>query len=274
MTIKRLSTRFFIRELETDGHHPLFFLCDDGNKYFLKHRCSMSKQEIVLLCYEVVCTELLNHFNIPTPQIALVEIQKGSFSKSDIIYNRYIKPEIVCFGSKEIENSLFLSELEVISKKKEYNLLLNPLDLISIAVFDLWVDNVDRRPQNLNLLKSTIDNKFQIIAIDHSFCFGGINGIGIFNPNFETSTYNNLFRSELFKSVIKYISKSTRYKVVENFIDKCNDSCKEKIQTVFPQIPEVWKVTPNLSDRIITFLFDPDRLNEVKNQAIKILSEI
>ncbi|GAB4479940.1 MAG: hypothetical protein OHK0057_32790 [Thermoflexibacter sp.] len=90
---------------------------------------------------------------------------------------RYTKPNIIAFSSKEIPNSHLITDFEVIEKEQDFHKIINPLDLIKIAIFDLWVDNNDRGKAlkiwgyNYNLLFAPFLGKQQIFAFDHAFYF-------------------------------------------------------------------------------------------------------
>ncbi len=165
----------------------------------------------------MICTALLQHLQIPTPEQALVIISEHSYAKGQIIISkRYIKPGIIGLGSKEIVNADMVKEIESVNNRKQFNRLLNPDDLIRIAVFDLWVDNVDRHSENYNLLTKLEDNKLRFYAIDHAFCFGGLNGMNTFNERSTVSTYKKLIVSQYFRSIAKHYTKAQRLEIVND----------------------------------------------------------
>jgi len=173
--LKEVETKILIEELETDGHSPMKFICSDGAVYYVKYRSgkSMDKTEINCLVFEMVCTKLLQRLHIPVPEQALVTINAESYVPGQLKTNKkYIRDGIIAWGSKEITQTDLIKEIEQIQKKKDFNKLLNPDDLIRIAIFDLWVDNADRHSGNYNLLVKMEDGKLAIITIDHAFSFG------------------------------------------------------------------------------------------------------
>ena len=46
MPLQNVKTVYLIKELETDGHRAMKFLCSDGSIYYCKFRISMKKEEI------------------------------------------------------------------------------------------------------------------------------------------------------------------------------------------------------------------------------------
>ena len=174
----KLTTEYFIEELPTDGHSPSKFICSDGAIYYLKYRSgnSMDRYEINCLLLEIICSRLLVYCGIPTPEIALVEIAPGSFKTGDIAINkRTLRPNTICLGFRELTNSDMVSDVQFISDEMHFSKILNPIDLILISIFDLWVDNHDRWEGNYNILfqRQMESDKIKYFAIDHAFTFGG-----------------------------------------------------------------------------------------------------
>lgn len=81
--MKQLQATIFLKELQTDGHSPMKFICSDNHVYYCKYLVNHKLEELDCLDYEVVCHHLLNSFEIPTPDIALVELLEGTFSVKD-----------------------------------------------------------------------------------------------------------------------------------------------------------------------------------------------
>ena len=71
--MKQVKASIFLREIPTDGHSPMKFVCSDNNVYYCKYRVNYKSEELDCLIYEVICHNLLKSLGIPTPDIALVE---------------------------------------------------------------------------------------------------------------------------------------------------------------------------------------------------------
>ncbi len=199
--ISKVEATFLVKEMPTDGHHPMLVLADDGNKYYCKYRLRMSKEiELDFLTYEVIGHVLLNWLSIPTPEIAFVELHPDSYSSKDVKFNRIPPEGAICFGSKEVLGRV-LTETEAIVDKRDFNKLDNPLDLLKIAFFDQWVGNVDRGKAiesggfNYNLL---VADHQRYIAFDHAFIFGGENSLRVFNASSVGFNRNSLICTEYF----------------------------------------------------------------------------
>jgi hypothetical protein len=272
--LKHIYSKYLIREEETDGHSPMKFLCSDNMIYYCKYRVTPKKEETDFLVYEIVCHYLLKHFNIPTPNIALVELTKNSFDPGNLRRNKlYAKPGVVCFGSQHIDSYL-VNDALLIDSKTAFNRLANPADLIKIAIFDLWVSNTDRgKKGNFNLLVSTEAHKSVYFAFDNAFTFGGEMGLGIFNSSFGISLADKLMNTEYFRSIIKYIPKSERFKIAQNMLSLCHDeNVRDTITTTSALIPGTWNTLPGLYPRIIEFLSSAQRLQKIEQLVYSSLS--
>lgn len=274
--IDQVKTILQLDELDTDGHSPVKFVCD-GTKnkpslYYVKYRSdrSFKKEEVQCLVFEIVCTALLNEFNIPTPEIALVEITQGALNTKILQHNkRYLQPEIIAFGSKEIPGADIVKKIEVITKKTEFNKLQNPDDLIRIALFDLWVENADRWEDNLNLITSSVDKRLQFNAIDHGFAFGGLQGMNTFGPRDNVSLSKKLITSQYFRHIIQHIPKGGRLEIANNFISSMRKiDVQHIVNNVFQSIPQAWQIRPQLEGRIIAFLNAEDRISQIQQVAL------
>jgi len=278
-----VHTQWLAKELETDGHNPMHFLCDDGNYYFCKYRTQLKKEELDCLVYELVCHFLLRKLNIPTPDVAFAVIDEGSYDIKKLNANsRYIKPDIVCFASKETVNTTLVTGIQSVDGKTHVRKFENIYDLLKIAMFDLWVDNDDRgkgSKENYNLLlqsfqlqkenSSVVSTKYRWLAFDHAFTFGGAQRLRMFNEKMMPSASHKLIESQYYNSFRKYFIPANYEMIIENFLLLSNEEIFQIIQSVFSQIPPSWNTPPHLADRIITFLSNPERIRSVKQLTIK-----
>ncbi len=260
--------------MTTDGHAPLKFLCDDGNVYYCKYRTAFDKLEINCLAYEFVCSALLKKLNIPRPTTEIITIGNGSLDVKRIKKNWRLREGNSCFGSKEVKDSYVLNDFSIIESKKDFNRLLNPTDVIRIAIFDLWVDNVDRGRvledgHNYNLLVEQVGKKERILAFDHGFTFGGIDRIGIFNSNFPIVEDNKFHNSPYYRSVVKFIPRSTVLDVAKNFVNLLSNNYEKVLKNSIVSLPKEWDLIPNLDRRMFDFLSNQARLETIHHLIIK-----
>ncbi|GAB4004849.1 hypothetical protein GCM10028808_03330 [Spirosoma migulaei] len=270
-------TRTLIEEVPTDGHSPMKFLCDDGNLYYCKYRIRANAIELDFLAYEVVSYTLLRALNLPTPDVALVEVQVGSYRPDQLNANRrFIKPGIICFGSRALPHADLVRQTEAVCSTRAFKRLLNPTDLIRLAVFDLWADNTDRGRAfeggyNYNLLCVPYEGKTQFVAFDNAFTFGGENGLRIFNPEWPLLPQNRLFNSPYYKAVVKHITPSRRFTVANDCLSLCYERGKQAIHTAFASLPPTWGTPPSLRTRMVDFLLNDQRriaIQTLLNQSI------
>ena len=267
--LKTISTELLLEEISTDGHAPLKFICSTNDIYFCKYLNSFNRFELNCLAYEVVANILLNELEIPTPEIALVEISPDTLDKKKIRSNRRLREGNICFGSKEINP---VNEIQAIQDftKNDFNKLINPLDIIKIAIFDLWVDNYDRGRNfedgiNYNLLLEPIGKKQKVIAFDNAFIFGGVESIGTFNPTNIVNTRNKLVATPFYKKVVKFIDNRKFHDTVNNFVPLLEQNFEQDIKDIISQLPDEWELTKNLDQRINNFLSNKDHICNIKN---------
>lgn len=282
-----IHTQWLNEEIPTDGHSPMKFLCDDGNHYYCKYRTQLSKEEFDCLVYELICHFLLKKLNIPTPDIALVVVEKDTYDIKKLSANkRYIKPGITCFASKEALNTILVTGIQSVDGKTHIRKFENIYDLLKIAMFDLWVDNDDRGrgdKENYNLLLQSIQvktdgvdailNKYRWLAFDHAFTFGGSGRLRIFNETFSPSSAFKLIESQYYSAFKKYFIKETCQSLIESFISLQHDEIENVIQSVFAEIPAEWQTPTNLAERMFNFLSNGNRINAVKQIALNSLKK-
>ncbi len=214
----------------------------------------------------MICTSLLQRLHIPVPEQALVTVNGNAHASGQLISNKkYTKHGIIAWGSKEIPQTDLIKEIEQIQTKKEFNKLLNPEDLIRIAIFDVWVDNADRHSGNYNLLTKLENGKLKIITIAHAFTFGGLKGMNIFNAASQPDTYKKLAESHYFRSAVKHFNRKQRLHFGSQFLSLISElDIANLINEVFTQIPEQWSIGPLLKKRMVDFLQSPQRITTLQ----------
>lgn len=277
--LKTVRTQYLFEEIPTDGHSPMKFLCDDGDTYYCKYRTQMKNEELDCLVYELVCHALLENLHIPTPEVALAIVEDKSYDEKKLKSNkRYIRPGSICFASKEIESAGLITGIQQLAGKRNLNDFAQPYDLLKIAMFDLWVDNMDRGrgvAENYNLLMQsylvTEDGKDHIrsrwVAFDHAFCFGGIERIRMFNELMLPVSNGKLIESNYYTGVKLHYQPSMCEQIIENFIPLCLNNIETIVKDVFTQLPSQWQTPMNLAERMFSFLSSPTRLMHVKQLA-------
>lgn len=153
---------------------------------------------------EFLCHFLLKSWSIPTPEINILTIPHDLLEECTLLKKReknYIK-DYNCFGSKMLLNSIDL--IEFISAKDKVSLrrIKNQFDLLKIALFDIWVENEDRKPSNNNLLLNPFGKSFEITAIDHAYTFSTLNFNELVHTDVNFSYNDSILYSPLARSII------------------------------------------------------------------------
>lgn len=161
-----------IEEKTGSAHSPLKIISDDFCEYYLK----ASKNEIpeLSIIKEFLISLLLNQWNLKTPEAAALRLDRGTINKSLSPFHNSSDFNRTCFGSKVIPTNFEFSAIIKLITKHDFNRFANPVDFLKLGLFDIWVENDDRKPSNPNLLLSDEDNGFEFYAIDHAFTFSSM----------------------------------------------------------------------------------------------------
>jgi len=258
-----------IEELGTDGHSPLLFLDNQLDTFFCKYRtgASLNALEIDCLFYEIVAKNLLDYLGVPTPELSIVEIVAGSYSKKMLLkHKRFCVPGQLYLGSKLIPEAHDLHGLLSLTNKRAFKKIINPYDLLKIAMFDLWIDNCDRgKNENYNILVAQEGPAMKFYAFDHAFCFGGLTSLRIFNSAHPISTNNKLITSAYFRKLLPYLDKALSIEIVNSLLPLQTHEIESIILTSYSQCPPEWSIPEQLKDRMVSFLTAENRISEIKN---------
>lgn len=280
MTIPLLETRQALQEMGSTGHHPVRFVCSDGNIWFCKYVLGeYGEYQTDLLYYELIGTTLLRQLGIPTPEVAFVRIMHDSFTKDQIPNNaRDMVPGVVAFGSKQMPGDI-VDDLWVYQTTTDFKKFKNPEDLIRIALFDLWVANMDRGKDleflgkhgihNFNLLTSPVKGGHQLVPIDHASILGNSIFLRDFRPNnIRTSTDDKLFHTRLFRSVCHHLGMDRCRSVLDEFfLTSLPGTRSYDLFSTLAQAKPHWEYPPDFDARLNDFLCNPERLALVEQEA-------
>ena len=257
-----------IKEIPTEGHSPLLVLADDYKKYIVK--TTRGRLPDYYLINEFLCHQLLNYWEIPTPEIVAISIDKTILPDNLSHFNKASYFDNICFGSKFHDDAYELNEFVSLQRRKDLSAITNSEVLFLIALFDIWVENDDRKPTNNNILLSS---KKEIIAIDHAFVFSSISYMDL-KPEYVSSSYNDsILHSPIGLSLIK------NTKVNEGWLSEikqkfylCIKNCKDNYNEIYQTIPPELEFSQNLSNKIFDFLFNDDRNEQVFTEFISRLT--
>lgn len=261
-----------LQEILTDGHSPLKVWTDDNRVFIIKS--AQGKMPAYYLISEFLCGYFLQLWNIKTPQIAAVKLPIQLLSTTPYLSDRH-KPRFyentLCFGSELIQNILDLNLLlETIEMKR----IANPIDLLKIALFDIWVENDDRKPTNNNIIVQVVDKKYYFNAIDHAYVFNSLNYENLNSSYGVTNTYNeSIMNTKLAKTICSQTLVNDKLiKEMEFHFFSSVYSCFKNFDAISSNIPTVLGYKSNLKEKIRLFLFDEHRNKLVFKEFINRLN--
>lgn len=251
-----------IQEVDTDGHSPLLIITEDFKKYLIKSTRDLKPSYYII--NEFLCSYLLQIWKIPTPEFASIKLDPILLLGGS--YSEFHKPHFynnITFGSKWLEDGLEMEEYIRVQNKVVLRKFKNPLDLIRIGLFDIWVENTDRKPTNNNILFSAVENHLIINAIDHAFTFDSVKYSDL-NVNFINNTYNeNILETSLAKDIVSLKKKEPdKGEWIDNLKENfylCTNNCKQNFDTIVRYIPAELGFDRDLSRFIQDFLFNEER---------------
>lgn len=253
-----------IKEITTEGHSPLLVLADDYEKYIIK--TTRGRHPDFYLINEFLCHQFLNLWNIPSPDIIAVFVDKSILPGNLSNFNKPSYFDNICFGSKFIESAYELNEFISTPKSKDFKKIKNVEVLYLIALFDIWVENDDRKPTNNNILLSPSLN---LVAIDNAFVFSSMSYEDL-NADFVSSSYNDtILHSPIGQSLINKVKPDNEWlnDIKDNFY-LCIENCKHNYIGILGTIPEELGFVPALSNKIFDFLFNEQRNEQVFTEFI------
>ncbi len=259
MEIEKRSAIQIIEEIKTSGDRPLRIIANDFRIYIAKS--GQGKPPTFSLINEFCCSLLLNLWDINTPGIAAININPeiidieltGGKSKTQYAH--------ICFGSREVKNVVEANELFHVESKSQFRKLQSPKDLIWIALFDMWVCNIDRNPKNPNLLlaEDTESKKIKVYAIDHVQAFNFFNHKDL-NPEHGVclGINDSILDSKIGQGIRNRVKKNEMTEFQDKFWAKVQ-RCQKNFYNIANVIPKELGFTGCHAIFISNFLFDDMR---------------
>lgn len=250
---------------QTSGSNPVKVLCSDVNEYVCKY-CRNNPASG--LFNEYLAAAFLKIWELRVPEFSLVTIDQNHISeeyRSSTVQPRFF--QIPTFGSryidhaKEIDSSIVAIE----GDKKIIKKISNKQDLLSIALFDLWMGNEDRSHNNYNLLLSTTPD-LVFMPIDHERCFNG-NSVTVERGMVILTEDETLINTELASLVFRNFKGLPA--LVEEIAAKYYiwvGECENSLENVINAMPDQWGIVK--ADKIALLkstLFQQSWIDECKN---------
>lgn len=253
-----------IKEVPTSGHSPLQVICENHSQYYVKNgRGRIPPYQIIS---EILCHYFLKLWGIKTPKICLIKIS------GEILNNNYSRNHLAqyydtyAFGSKVIEASTDLSIIfDIVNSKFDYNRFADPLDFLKIALFDIWVDNDDRKPSNFNLL---LNSEMEFIAIDHAYTFCTM-AYGDLIEEVAITHNSSILDTFIGRKIVYYASKDVDLNTqLQEYFADCVHECKINFDEIVDNIPDEFGFTESIKNSVQRFLFSEKRNEEVFSTLI------
>ena len=270
MILESIHTNSILRELPTEGHSPLLVLGSDYEMYVAKN--DKGKEPPFALINECLAAYCLNRWQIATPNVKLVKVAKELITIQDNLSNnhRLHYYDMPCFGSKFVKNPVDVNALLVTDKKKAYNKILNPLDVLHITLFDTWVENDDRKPTNYNLILEPNVNKFRVLPIDNAFIFSTMSYQDL-NPDYgvSVSVNDHLLVSE-FGHLIKKNTTIDDYFInnEREYFYLCLERSEQGFDDFINQVAGLYTIDADSITNLKSFLFNEERNKNVFDEYV------
>jgi hypothetical protein len=255
-----------IKEIATEGHSPLLVIGDDYANYYVK---SCKRIPDFTIISEFLCHYLLQCWQIATPEACVMRIPQERLIQGLSRNNRTGNFEWLCFGSLQIENAVDGQAFLSVESKAALKNIFNPEAIFYLALFDIWVENDDRKPTNNNLLLANSEKGARIIAIDNSYTFSTMDYRHL-DPAFISSSYNDsILLSDIGAGIVKNSTiDASWYKQVENNFYLYIERCKDHFNEIVNFIPAELGFSKELQQFIYSFLFNDKRNSSVFEEFV------
>lgn len=248
---------------------PLFVLAEDFEFYYLKTPSNHTPELSIIK--EFLCHFLLNCWELKTPPIAALKVDPNYISINLSAHHKSEYFRRTCFGSKNLPNSFDFLSLLSLSSKYDYNRFSDPIDLLKIGLFDIWIENDDRKPTNPNLLVQETGTGFDLYAIDHALTFSSMKFTDL-NPALDLGvSYNDsLLYTDLAKNIAKYASKGSPnwFEQINSYFYNVINNSKVFFNKITESIPEDLGLSVECTASLFNFLFSESRNKRVLDEFL------
>lgn len=277
MPFKQLNTITaikIVKEIGTIGSSPLLVIDKDGSQYYAKTTTlNLPKAELI---NEVFCAYALQCWDLKVPPVCLIKIPYElveQYNKENVmpISNRYKQQyfgDTLFFGSQSINNTVELQDFLPGIIKSQFKKLYKPQDLIKIGVFDLWVGNKDRRPENPNFLMLIEDGKIGFCAIDHTAAFAHINDYQQVRDIMLTMKRNDCILATKLAKTIGELLPSKITKNLNDDILKGMSNVQLEFDNIVELIPKEWGFSKRAKTHLKSFFNITERNKRIADSFI------
>ena len=256
-SIKKIERQYFTGEM------PVQVMCSDMNAYICKYMRS-SVSAFKLVC-EFVGAYMADAWSLGVPDVALVNIKPSHWDGINISH----VISAPTFGCKKMEGVVDITPstygdiepTEIVLKQ-----------LLRIALFDFWIANEDRNPNNANLLYDV--NKGNIVPID----FGCILNTATFDfPLSQLTVTDTILNSDLFYHLLKGQKTAIFDNEIQTLSRKYKSyirECKNKQDSIINDLPKEWKVPSEIVSNKMQQLFDHHWIDDCWHNFLECIKDI
>ncbi len=214
----------------------------DAGRGFLK-AMGNPEGEHALAC-DWVGTQLAKWFGLPTLDQAIVELD-------EFVEIRLLNGNLAQQGPALVTRALNGDSWS--GERRQLAKLQNPDDISRMVVFDTWILNRDRHSANRqnrdNVFLSAESKQLELLAIDHTHCFGTSGGelterVAHIGNCRDTAVYG------LFPEFKKFLNKD----VVSHVVEQLRRIDETTVKRIVAQIPGQWKVDDKARVALVSFV--------------------
>lgn len=214
----------------------------DAGRGFLK-AMGNPEGEHALAC-DWIGTHLAKWFGLSTLDQAIVEVD-------EFVEIRFLNGNLARLGPALVTRALKGDSWS--GEPRQLMNLQNPDDISRLVVFDTWILNGDRHSANRqnrdNVFLSAETNPLELLAIDHTYCFGTSGGelterVAHIGNCRDSGVYG------LFPEFKKFLSKD----VVSQCVEQLGRMDVATVERIIADIPGQWQVPDNAKTALVNFV--------------------
>lgn len=253
-SIKRIEKVYYT------GEEPVLVLCSDWEAYVCKYnRYSGSANK---LACEWIGVQLASKYGLKVPPFRLVKVKREHVidGMSPSFFTR------TCVGSRLLDSVIDVTPYANMGFSPSRKLL---LDLLNIALFDIWVSNEDRNNNNSNLLYDINQNCF--VPID----FGCIFNTATFDFPLSELTYNDtILQSALFQKIRGNMTADSVMSEVALLLGNLKRMpAKVNVDSLMQTFPDDWCTNKEQIQEKVNELFTQHWMNRVEQTFMNYLMD-
>lgn len=272
MNISNKHIVTIVKKFPTDGHSPYLAISNDFDQLVVKP--PVSSFDFGSIKKEFLCALFLYYWDILTPQIFTCDVSE------ELLINQLnndlrFKLTDCYFASLFYEDATELNELFEFKGKVALKNIIDSEDLIKIALFDIWIENDDRKPTNSNVLLKSDNNQFRIYAIDHAFTFASLGLDGLYPGELSFSDNDSILYSEFGRELVKYCEINANWiSKFEQYFYLCIENIINNFDLIVSKMPVNYQLTDDEVNKLKLFLFDENRNKKVFATLLYIINDI